>query len=286
MMRRAAILTAIFIAVTGAVHLGYKYLEQELQQMSCVPPPAAQSSPVAAQPVRKAAAQPKSAEPSAPQGQDFQVIVRRDIFQAGGGAAAMPPPEKTPEPEPASEAVPTRLNLTLAGTVIGSKETARAIVVNNSGDRKQHLLGIGSGVPETEAVIKSIEWNKVTLSVNGRLEELEMSKPKKKSSHSSRPSPALSRSRPARPPVRRAVNRRPPRPRPQRRISLSEALEQATDNPPDLEQNQESGLPESLNIDRQEPAELPVLGGEREMEELPFLEGGGPEPGPLLPPME
>jgi preprotein translocase subunit SecG len=34
MMRTAAILAAIFIAVTAAVYFGYKYLEKELQQMS------------------------------------------------------------------------------------------------------------------------------------------------------------------------------------------------------------------------------------------------------------
>lgn len=286
MMRRALILAVIFITVTGGVHLCYQYVEKKLQEMSCVPMPAARSNTVAAAPAKTAAAQPQRAKAPARQGQGFQIIVRRDIFQAGGGASAMPLPEKTPEPEPAPEAVPTRLNLTLAGTVIGSKETARAIVVNNSGDRKQHLLRIGSGVPDTEAVVKSIDWNKITLAVNGRLEELEMPKDKKKRSRIGRPSPAMRR--PSRPP-RRAVSRRPSRPRPQRRISLSEALEQATDNPPelpDLDQPPESGLPEALNIDRGEPAELPVLGGEPEMEDLPFLDGGISDPEPLLPPME
>ena len=80
------------------------------------------------------------------------------------------------------EVVPTRLNLTLAGTVTGSPKSARAIVIDNAtGKRKQLLLRVGDGVQG--AVIKSIDWNKITLEVNGRLEELEMPKPRRSFSH-------------------------------------------------------------------------------------------------------
>ncbi len=272
MMRTAAILAAIFIAVTAAVHFGYQHLEKKLQQMSCVPQSASQrGTAVDEEPVSPAAEQQSVAAAPAAQVQDFQIIVRRDIFQAGAGAATAA--EKTPEPEPVPEAVPTSLNLTLAGTVTGGPESARAIVMNNSGGRKQHLLRIGAKVPKTDAVVKSIAWNKITLEVNGRLEVLPMPKPDKKS-FSRR---AFSRSAGfTPPPVQEQDENGQPAPpiRPQRRIILPEDLEQAADNMPEL--------PELPGLDMEQQPELPELPG-LDMEQQPQE---ADLPSELLPPDE
>lgn len=260
MMRTAATLAAIFIAVTAAVHFGYKYLEKELQQMSCVPLTASQRGAAAAESVSPAVEPQPVAAPSAARRQDFQIIVRRDIFQAGGGAAAAV--QKPPEPEPEPEVVPTRLNLTLAGTVTGSPESARAIVVDNvAGNRKQLLLRVGDGVQG--AVIKSIDWNKITLEVNGALEVLEMPKPNEKTftrSASSSPSAGF-----IPPPVQERtgrMNQRRPPTRPRRRISLPELkIEQPSGEPPELEIEQPSdNLPEELRLEQPQSAlDLPGL---------------------------
>jgi hypothetical protein len=274
MMRTAAILAAIFMAVTAVVHFGYKHLEKELQQMSCVPQTASQRGTAAADGLVSPAAEPQPvAAPSAAQAQDFQIIVRRDIFQAGGGAAAAV--QKPPEPEPVPEAVPTRLNLTLAGTVTGSPESARAIVVDNAaGNRKQLLLRVGDGVQG--AVIKSIDWNKITLEVNGALEVLEMPKPNEKTFTRSSSSSRSAGFSP--PPVQERtenMNQRRPPTRPRRRISLPE-LEQAADNAPDLPGLEigrpSDDLPDALRLEQPDEAELLPVEGE--------------EPPELLPPME
>lgn len=309
MMRTAATLAAIFIAVTAAVHFGYQHLEQKLEQMSCVPQAASQGGTVAADgPVSRPTAAPEPvAAPSAAPRQDFQIIVRRDIFQAGGGAAAVA--QKPPEPEPVPEVVPTRLNLTLAGTVTGSLKSARAIVVDNAtGKRKQLLLRVGDGVQG--AVIKSIDWNKITLEVNGRLEELEMPKPNEKTFTRSAGSSSSAEFSP--PPVQEQtgnLNRSRPPTRPMRRISLPE-LNQPADNAPDLpglEMGQPSdGLPEELGLELPQgegsPLNLPGLELKPPSDGLPDALGFGPpqDAGPspvegeepqlpedeLLPPME
>ncbi|MCW5200581.1 hypothetical protein VU07_02010, partial [Desulfobulbus sp. F4] len=156
-----------------------------------------------------------------------QIIVRRNLFKTAAEAAANA--ETKPQPSQPPPVVPTALNLTLAGTVTGTEQTARAILVNNAGkDRKQQLLQIGDGVPGTGAVIKIIDWNSITLDVNGKLEVLEMPKPKNALpgfSTSARPSmPAPNQS--ANPIPEEPVAEGEPQARPNRRINP----------PPDLSQ--------------------------------------------------
>ncbi len=273
MMRTVAILMAIFLAVTAGVHLGYKYLEQELRQASCVPV-ASEKNGGTLKGTEVEQQQISGALPVAPI-QDFQIIVRRDIFQVGTTAQAVV--EKTPEP--VQEVVPTSLNLTLAGTMLGSKDSARAIVVDNAaGNRKQLLLRVGDGVQG--AVVKTIEWNKITLDVNGALEVLEMPKPGEKSpSRSARgnvfsPPPTLNR-------VEENANtldRRRSPPRPRRRISLPELkMDDTSDVPPELNiEPTENELPSELNIEPTEDEVPPELNAN----ESP------PSADELLPPIE
>ena len=248
MIRTIGILVAIFLAVTAGVHFGYKYLEQELQQATCVPTiPDTTVADIAA-----TAPEDTVSQPVRP-GQDFQIIVQRDIFQVGTAAQAASAPE--PEPEPIQEAVPTSLNLTLAGTMLGNPERTRAIVVDNA-KREQILLRVGDGIQG--AVVKTIEWNQITLDVNGTLEVLEMPKPGEKS-----PMGNTRASTGFRPPPRiqnnNNLNRRRSPPRPRRRISLPDLSTDDSSENQDLELPDEtSDVPPELNVDPTE-AELPEL---------------------------
>ncbi|MGX9726594.1 MAG: type II secretion system protein N [Candidatus Electronema sp. VV] len=205
-----AVITAL--AAAGA-HFGYRELEKRLLTSSCLPePPAAGSAGMASE---DGAGPPPEPE-AVPAAQNFQIIVRRDIFRS---AVPDRQEKKTePKPPPVETAQPTTLNLTLSGTVLGSGQTSRAIIINNAGrERKQQLLQIGDGVPDTAAVIKEIDWESVTLEVNGRQEILTMPKPK--SAPGFGPQAMIVPPDPAMPAPGEARGGRPPV-RPNRRINL------------------------------------------------------------------
>ncbi|XOF32916.1 MAG: type II secretion system protein N [Candidatus Electrothrix sp. YB6] len=194
MIRVAAKLIILFALLYAGVHLGYARLEKELLQGSCCPPsPPNTSSPQKQGQTAEAQGKtgrsvrqqtgnrPASTAPSATadnkgekkEGQpDFQSIIRRNIFQLVQEAAVQPaaPPVREEKRE---EVVPTRLNLTLVGTVTGTEQTARAIILE-SGMQQQKLFQVGDSVQR--AIIESIERGKVTLDVNGTLEVLQMKK--------------------------------------------------------------------------------------------------------------
>jgi type II secretory pathway component PulC len=168
MIKLAAKLAVITALAAVGTHFGYQQLEKQLLSSSCLTqqPKSAQASAVAI-----------PDEPVSSTDHDVQIIVRRNLFKtaADKAAAAKTPVEQPPTPQ----SMPTALKLVLVGTVTGTKQTARAIIINNAGkDRKQQLLQIGEEVPETNAVLKEITWNSVTLDVNGTPEVLEMPKPK------------------------------------------------------------------------------------------------------------
>jgi len=167
MIKPAATLAVITALVALGTHFGYQQLEKRLLSSSCL----------AQKPKSKlASAVAMPDEPEPPAAHDIQIIVRRNLFKTAADKAAVKPPVEQP---PAPKSLPTALKLVLVGTVTGTEQTARAIIINNAGkDRKQQLLEIGEEVPETNAVIKAIAWNSVTLDVNGTTEVLEMPKPK------------------------------------------------------------------------------------------------------------
>jgi hypothetical protein len=258
MFRVAAILAGIFVAAYAAVHLGYARLEKELLGRSCCSIAQLPADlPISATgdqgkkeklnrsiPGIPAAGGPPAPRPSMPAtGQatdrnkpDFQVIIRRDIFQ-------LVPEEEpiiTKQPPAADqiktpEAVPTTLNLTLLGTVLGDERTSRAIIIEQK-QNEQKLYQIGDAVQG--AVIESIERGQVILDVFGKRETLTMKKregggpgppslPARFSRPEPQPPPDLTEENVDEPKEDEAVQekqvntaRRPPRIRPHRRINF------------------------------------------------------------------
>jgi len=105
---------------------------------------------------------PVSPDTGSTKEQEYQVIVKRNIFGAVlEQEAAVREEEKTPEPEPEK----TTLKLTLLGTVSGNERDARAIIVDEK-EKKQDIYQIGDAVQG--ALITEIKRGKVILEVDGR----------------------------------------------------------------------------------------------------------------------
>lgn len=250
MIRAALKLAVIFILVTAGVRFGYSQLEQRLLGDVCKPLRGKAAE-------RQAQARPAPEPPAA--GQDFQIIVRRNIFQTAAASAGKPL-EETATPAP----LPTKLNLALIGTVTGLEQGSWAVISDNV-KKKQQVVRTDGEIQGTGAVVKAIAWNRVTLEVNGRTEVLEMPKPKP-----GRPGAQVSRNmnrielpqpeiieedpaaeQPAPPPVLR----------PHRRINLPPAPEEGVEiieeEPPPPDASDE--VPELPELDNEEPpsAELP-----------------------------
>lgn len=274
MMRTAAKLAVIFAVVTAGVHFGYRRLEEELGKVSCVPPKPSGSEETAAQQpqedlLEESVNVANEPVPDAAALADFQVIVRRNIFQIKQEAPP-PPPVKPQTQQPQQQAAPTALNLVLAGTVTGTEETARAIIIDNTGKKEQLLLRVGDGVQG--AIIKAIEWNSVTLDVNGKLEILKMPEinpgaPGQAGAGGARsfqPPPSLH----AGPDME--TMRGMPSARPNRRVNLPPDYE----NPPEEEPHIEEP-----HMD-EPPPEQPEIGIEEQP--LPPEEEPSPEPPPMM----
>jgi hypothetical protein len=105
---------------------------------------------------------------------DFQIIIRRNIFQVIQEELPVTPEEETTPAvvEPVKE-VQTALNLTLLGTVMGDSKTSRAIITEER-KNEQKLYQVGDAVQG--AIIESIERGKVILDVFGARETLLMKK--------------------------------------------------------------------------------------------------------------
>ncbi|CAK8721070.1 MAG: Type IV pilus biogenesis [Candidatus Electronema aureum] len=273
MIRVIVKLVVIAALAAGGVHLGYRELQKKLLTNSCLP----------ALPKQKEAAGEKTTvgarqgqQPASDEPQNFQIIVTRDIFQTAAPAVAATLPEKTPQAE--VPVVPTALKLILAGTVTGTEQTARAIIIDNtSKEKKQQLLQIGDGVQG--AVIKVIDWNSITLDVNGKLEVLEMPKPKNRPGFGSPIGMIPEMAEPDISPIveDEMMQRGVPPVRPNRRINL----------PPDLSAPEEAG-----EITEEAAPELPTMEELPPPPELPGIVEDGSQPPhldvpvpPELPPM-
>ena len=118
---------------------------------------------------------PEDARTVASEKPDVQVIIQRNIFQLI--QQEEPPKETEQQPavarKTAPEAVPTSLNLTLQGTVLGDEHTSRAVIIEAK-KNEQKLYHIGDAVQG--AIIESIERGKVILDVFGARETLMMNK--------------------------------------------------------------------------------------------------------------
>jgi len=99
---------------------------------------------------------------------DYQSIMDRNLF---GSLNEVAKEIDTPQIE---ELEPTKLNVSLLGTVTGDEKNAYA-VIEETGKRKQGLFRIGDSIQN--AVLKMILRGKVILSVGDRDEVLEMKEP-------------------------------------------------------------------------------------------------------------
>ncbi len=157
MLRVIGNLVAIFLLVYIGVYFGYGRLKQEIRFNRPGKTIAGTTSKVVTVTGRQAQVT------SASRTQDYQVIVRRNIFHA-----ALQTENKAPE-KVEEDVVPTKLNLTLLGTVTGNDQDARAIIVDNN-TRQQDLYQVGDAVQG--AFIDVIKRGRVTLDVNGKREAL------------------------------------------------------------------------------------------------------------------
>lgn len=205
MVRVAVKLVIIFLLVFAGVYLGYGRLEKELLS--------GMESPGKTLVGRKtlavtAAVQSQKADGSA--AEDFQIIVKRNIFQASLDST------KVVVEEVVEEVAPTTLNLTLLGTVTGSDRDARAIIIDNKA-KQQDIFQIGDAIQG--AFVDSIERGKITLDVNGKKEAL-LIKDREGGGPGPPPVPSSAAHRSPAQGVEKNKKRRVPKVRPNRRISF------------------------------------------------------------------
>ena len=259
MSRVLAILVMITVLAAAAAHFSYQELEKRLLASSCLPLP-----PVVPNKLTEDSTASAKEPEHAPAAQDFQIIVSRDIFRSNPVGQGQQEEKPNAEQPPVEEVLPTTLNLTLAGTVLSSGQTSRAIIINNTGrDQKQQLLQIGDGVQGTAAVIKDISWESVTLEVNGKQEVLSIPKPKSAPGFSPQarlapPDPVM----PEPPPLAEEIQGSRPPVRSNRRINLpQEEPTVVEEEPPPDEEIPLPELPEEPELEESQ-AELPPLDAE------------------------
>ncbi len=147
MVRVVAQLVILFALVYAGVSIWYDRLEETLRQ-----------APVLAEKESDQAPAEKTEIVRRPD--DYTVIVKRNIFQAA--ITKTEPKETTPEVVE-KELAPTKLKLSLMGTISGTERDARAIISDDV-KRQQDIYQVGDSIQG--AMIKEIERGKVVLNVN------------------------------------------------------------------------------------------------------------------------
>jgi general secretion pathway protein C len=150
-VRILAKLIIIFILVYTGVSIWYGRLEGKLQKN-----PVSRVAAVAPPPEKKTEILRKP--------DDYTIIVRRNIFQA----VVVKTEQDTTKEEP-EELKPTKLKLSLMGTISGNERDARAIISDDA-KRQQDIYQVGDSVQG--AIIKTIERGKIVLTVNSKDEVL------------------------------------------------------------------------------------------------------------------
>ena len=205
MIRILVKLLIIFALVFAAVSIWYSRLEEKLQ-LDSIPR------------IQVVAPQSEKKTEILRQENDYTIIVRRNIFQA-----VVVKTEAVVEDIRPAILEPTKLKLSLMGTISGSERNARAIISDDV-KRKQDIYQVGDSVQG--AMIKNIERGKVVLTVNGKDEVLTLND-RKGGGEAYQPSPADFYKEPAEPAEQNvntkqsdSATRRPTvRPRPVRRSS-------------------------------------------------------------------
>lgn len=154
-------LTIIALLIYAGVSFWYSRVEDRLQQ----------PQPVASKQLEEAPAteeMPEAGEMPETAGENYQIILTRNIFQAGlGDRSGL----HLADVDDLSE---TKLQLSLLGTVTGEKDDARAIIRDEK-TKLEDLYSAGASVHG--AVINRITRGKVVLFVNGREEVLTIKDP-------------------------------------------------------------------------------------------------------------
>ncbi|PID71807.1 MAG: hypothetical protein CSB34_05310 [Desulfobulbus propionicus] len=194
----------------------------------------------------------------------YQIIVQRNIFQA-----VIEAPAAAPEDQVKEELEETTLKLVLLGTVVGTKEDARAIIVDEK-KKKQDLYRIGDLIQN--ARVEKISRGKVTLNVNGKIEALTI-----KDRKGGGPGPPVVAAKKRSPQQKKSLSttskRKVPVVKPRRRISfrankptVSEKVQGATEPLPidvdELEKMLEEMDEEGNQADQADPAEQEQEEGE------------------------
>lgn len=168
MVRILVKLLLIFVLVFVAVSIWYNRVEENLLKNS-----APRSQTVAPPPEKKTEILRKP--------NDYTIIVSRNIFQA-----VVVKTEKVTEEIQPEILEPTKLKLTLMGTISGNEKDSRAII-SDEVKRQQDIYQVGDSIQG--AMIKSVERGTVVLVVNGKDEVLTL-KDRQGGGESYTPSPA------------------------------------------------------------------------------------------------
>ena len=148
-------LTIIALLIYAGVTFWYRRVEERLQE------PQPEVSKVQEE-VSQAQEEPEASE------ENYQIILTRNIFQAGPGVGSGQPQVDV------EDLAETRLQLSLLGTVTGEQNDARAIIRDEK-TKVEELYP--TGVSVQGAVISRITRGKVVLLVNGREEVLTIKDP-------------------------------------------------------------------------------------------------------------
>lgn len=154
--------------IIGGVALFYGQLEKRLLITENTTDRVAAVKPVVKQKAEKKAPQQPATQQQVDNSSadtDYGIILKRNIFQASLEAVPVEPEE----PEEPEELEPTKLQLTLFGTITGDEQDARAIIVDGR-KKEEDIYYLGDAVQG--AFIRKIERGKVVLEVNGRNEVL------------------------------------------------------------------------------------------------------------------
>ncbi len=158
MVRRLLILALLTLLAGAGVKVFYVRLERRLQGEMAAAGSGGRTVVAESPAVRETGKSVKQ--------RDYQVIVRRNIFQARLDEGKRQEKEEEQKSEDLAE---TSLKLALVGTVTGSERDARAIIVDEK-KKRQDIYQIGDAVQG--ALIRKIERGRVVLEVNGRDEVL------------------------------------------------------------------------------------------------------------------
>lgn len=151
MIRVFVKLLLIFVLSYAGVKIWYDRLEEKLLVVSV--PEVSVSEQVAA--VKEEEPQTESLRKP----DDYTIIVARNIFQA-----VITEPVKVEQEVEPEDLEPTKLKLSLKGTISGSDRNARAIIADDL-KKKQDIYQVGDSLQG--ALILSIERGRVILQVNG-----------------------------------------------------------------------------------------------------------------------